>query len=107
MVFFNSTIVVMSLKPNNHFYLLSYDISCHNTRSRICKILQSYSYQWQKSVYECYLTPANCQNIKNQIIPQLNKKTDRFLIIKLPKNNPLITCGIALKPAENNMIYIG
>lgn len=59
------------------FYIVSYDISDDKTRYRAAKVLKSYGYRVQKSVFECQdLTEKKFLRMKDRLEALIDFTTD-------------------------------
>ncbi|RKX63764.1 MAG: CRISPR-associated endonuclease Cas2 [Thermodesulfobacteriota bacterium] len=77
---------------NRSLVVISYDISDDKRRNRISKLLENYGKRVQKSVFECFLTPEMCDEVKHRIMEILDKRQDRARIYPI--------CHACLKQAE-------
>ncbi|MGI6393641.1 MAG: CRISPR-associated endonuclease Cas2 [bacterium] len=62
-------------------YVIAYDISCNNERSRVSKILLGFGFRRQKSVFECVLSATD----KKKLIEKLAKLKIETGFIKIYK----------------------
>ena len=63
-------------------YAVVYDITDDKERTRIARLLKSYGFRVQKSVFECRLTKADKKKLINDLI-NLNIKTGSIKIYRL------------------------
>jgi len=63
-------------------YVVVYDISCDEERSRVDKILKSFGFRVQKSVFECKLDKKGRENLKEKL-RQLDIKTGFIKVYRL------------------------
>ncbi len=65
------------------FYLISYDIVEDRPRQRVLKLLKGFGFHVQKSVFECILTEAQIQRLRNKLNQLINQETDSVRIYRL------------------------
>lgn len=88
------------------FFLAAYDIA-HPKRLRLAlNVLKSYSTGGQKSVFECFLSPAEQSALLAEITPIIEPE-DRFLLLRLDPRSQVLTFGIAVPPQDPNFFYLG
>lgn len=64
-------------------YVFAYDIGDYRRQYQIRKALQAYTIGRQKSLYECWLTPAEHQALC-RTISRIIQPADKVLAFKLP-----------------------
>lgn len=74
-------------EPKRGYYLAAYDISDHKIRRRAAKLLLGYTTGRQKSVYECWLTKTEKENLIVKL-EELIPPTDKCHLFKLPTKKP-------------------
>ena len=78
-------------------YIAAYDISNPRRLRQALKILKGYACGRQKSVFECYLTPAEYWRLIKEMRALLDETEDRFLLIR---HDPRRYCQICCSTAE-------
>lgn len=76
-------------------YLVAYDIADHKRLARIHKKVEAYAIGGQKSFYECWLTPHEFSEFKQQINEILVTDEDRVMIFQLYDNTTPLLFGTA------------
>jgi CRISPR-associated endonuclease Cas2 len=61
-------------------YLFSYDICNDKTRRHLVKLLNSYGYRQQKSVFLCQLNHAQALMLQKSALKIINAETDQILL---------------------------
>jgi CRISPR-associated protein Cas2 len=88
-------------------YLAAYDISCNRRLRKALYILRAYASGGQKSVFECYLT----ENEKNQLLSEvstvIDPHDDRFMLLGLLGAKHVRTLGKAVLPQDGSFYYVG
>ena len=88
-------------------YLAAYDISDHGRLARVLTVVRGYASGGQKSVYECWLTVAEWQQLHREIAAVIDPAIDRFALFPLAPRRPLVTLGVAEPPAAPDFFYFG
>ncbi len=76
----------MTLNPTSFdkkFFVVAYDIVDDRRRTRVMKIMKGYGFHAQKSVFECYLTPAQLERLLKRLEKEIDKKMDNIRIYGL------------------------
>lgn len=68
------------------FYLIAYDISDSGRQHQVRNILQGYATGSQKSLYECWLTETEWQDLRCRL-PNLLQEGDRLHAVRLPETD--------------------
>lgn len=89
------------------FYLIAYDISDPRRQAQIRKHLQAYATGAQKSLFECWLTPKEWQELA-QTLPELLETGDKLHSVHLPENEDdnAMLFGLA-KPLRYDTFIVG
>lgn len=81
-------------------YLAAYDVSDPGRLREALKVLKGYASGRQKSVFECFLTPAERTRLLAAIRAVLDLREDRFFLVRLDPRCRIRTLGIAVKPTD-------
>ena len=92
---------------NRQLFLAAYDIRDNKRLYRMLHILKDYTCGGQKSVFECYLTPAERVRLTRRVFAVMDDTVDNFLIVPLRQSAPVRTIGMAVPPADESFLYIG
>jgi len=91
---------------NRQLYIAAYDIR-DNKRLRLAlRVLRGYASGGQKSVFECFLTPAEKKHLLDEIA-QVIAPEDRFFLLRLDARSRVITLGKAVAPQDGAFYYVG
>lgn len=63
-----------------HFYIVAYDIADDKRRAKVVKILEGIGLRVNYSVFECMLSKAKYDEIRNQLQALINEKEDQIII---------------------------
>ena len=88
-------------------YLAAYDIASPRRLRSALRVLKGYAAGRQKSVFECFLTPAEVQQLLDEIGEIIEERKDRFFLIRLQPGQPIHTLGIGVPMADPDWFYIG
>lgn len=88
-------------------YLIAYDITDAARLTRVREVLKGYSTGGQKSVYECWLTPAEHEEVVATLRGMIDPREDRVHLIVLDGRTRPHTLGIAVPPADPAFLYFG
>jgi len=64
-------------------YILAYDISNNQRRRRVTKLMESYGYRVQESVFEAFLSKADLKELRERLTNEINAKEDSIRIYAL------------------------
>jgi len=84
---------------NRQLYLAAYDISCNLRFRKALYVLRGFASGGQKSVFECFLTPAEKAQLLEEISLVIDPVEDRFILLKLAGTNHIRTFGKAVPSA--------
>ncbi|MBI4651972.1 CRISPR-associated endonuclease Cas2 [Candidatus Desantisbacteria bacterium] len=68
------------------YMVIAYDISSNKRRNKICDILSVYGARVNKSVFECFLTKKEFDDVKEKISENIKKGKDTVLYYFLCKD---------------------
>lgn len=93
--------------PERDLYLVAYDIAHPKRLRESLALVRSYATGGQKSVHECFLTPAEHGDLVSDFSFLLDESTDRLLVLRLDPRSRIYTLGVAAQPTDNNYFYVG
>ena len=88
-------------------YLIAYDISHPKRLNRVRHFLKGYSTGGQKSVYECFLTDWELEDVSDGLEERIKETQDRIHIFTMDGRSKTHTLGIAAQPCDPAYFYIG
>jgi CRISPR-associated protein Cas2 len=81
--------------PARDLYLIAYDICDPKRLARVIRYMKGWKAAGQKSFCECWLTPAECQQVLGEVNALIDPDYDRVHCLKLdPRMKPRLF-GIA------------
>ena len=98
---------IISPMTNRQLYLAAYDISCNRRLRKALYVLRSYASGGQKSVFECFLTPAEQAQLLEEIGRVIDPDEDRFILLRLAGAKHIRTLGKAVLPQDGSFFYVG
>jgi CRISPR-associated protein Cas2 len=92
---------------NRDLYIAAYDISCQRRLRAALKVVKGHATGGQKSVYECFLTPAERRDLLDDLRLVIKPIEDRVLLIRLDPRSRVHTLGIGEAPQDLPFFYCG
>ena len=92
---------------NRQLYLAAYDVSCPRRLRKALYVLRGFASGGQKSVFECYLTPAEKACLLDEIASVIDPIEDRFILLRLLGAKHIRTLGKAVLPQDGSFFYVG
>ena len=92
---------------NRHLYIAAYDISCNRRLRKALYVVRGYASGGQKSVFECFLTPAEKAQLLDDVSSIIDPVEDRFILLKLLGAKHIRTLGKAVLPQDGSFFYVG
>lgn len=77
----------------HHYYVVVYDIADNRRRYRAVKLLESYGSRIQESAFECNVSDAVMEKLKNKLVRVLDKSEDKLRVYRLTSRNTVFTFG--------------
>lgn len=88
-------------------YIAAYDIASPKRLRQALRIARNYATGGQKSVFECYLTPAEKRELMQAMIDLIDPVVDRFLLVPVDARGKVHVLGIAVAPSDPAFFYVG
>ncbi len=92
---------------NRQLYIAAYDISCNRRLRKALYVVRGYASGGQKSVFECFLTPAEKAQLLDDVNSIIDPVEDRFILLKLLGAKHIRTLGKAVLPQDGSFFYVG
>ncbi len=92
---------------HRQLYLAAYDISCSRRLRKALYVLRGFASGGQKSVFECFLTPAEKAELLENIGRVIDPIEDRFILLRLAGATHIRTLGKAVAPQDGSFFYVG
>ncbi len=88
-------------------YIAAYDIADPGRLRDALWLLKQHAAGRQKSVFECFLTPAERRDLLAEVAAIIDPAEDRFMLLPLAGTDGICTLGIAVPPADPDFFYVG
>ena len=88
-------------------YLAAYDIANDKRLRMFLKLLRSYSTGGQKSVFECWLSHQERNELIEMASHLMVHEEDRFMLFSLDGRQKVSVIGKAVEPVDKDWYYIG
>jgi CRISPR-associated protein Cas2 len=88
-------------------HIAAYDVADDGRLRDALKLLKGYASGRQKSVFECFLTPAERDALFAGVRAILDPVEDRFALLPLEPRGKCRTLGRAVKPVDPPWFYVG
>jgi CRISPR-associated protein Cas2 len=92
---------------NRVLYLAAYDVSEPARLRQALHVVKGYATGGQKSVYECFLTDAEREELLGRVRDVIDLDEDRFMLLRVEVRSPVRTLGIAVAPSDPAFYYVG
>lgn len=92
---------------NKQLHLVCYDVSDDKRLYHALKITRDYALGGQKSVHECWLSPAEKQELCERLERILEPEEDSLMIIRLDPRQQALAMGRGSIPENTDWFYIG
>lgn len=89
------------------FRIAAYDIREPRRLQQALHVLKGFSTGGQKSVFECFLTPAEHAELMRDMESLMDPEEDRFLTVEGGTGVAVRTLGIAVAPEDPPFFYLG
>ncbi len=93
--------------PKRSLYIAAYDISSPSRLRRVHHQVKGFATGGQKSVFECFLTPAERKQLIFQACTRMDEKEDRFALLRVEERICPFLYGIALPAQDPEFYYVG
>lgn len=87
-------------------YLVCYDITNPKRLRRVRRFLLAYRVGGQKSLFECWLTAADLETVRQGLQTLLDPKEDRAHIFQLDPRQKTRQLGCALPPHDGPFLIL-
>ena len=88
-------------------YIAAYDVADPKRLRKILKRVKAHATGGQKSVYECFLTPAERRELLADLRGLIDSDEDRVLLLRLDPRSRVRTMGIGVPPVDPPFFYCG
>lgn len=89
------------------FYLAAYDVAAPRRLAAALALVRGYATGGQKSVHECFLSPAERNELLHHMALILDEQEDRFMLLRLDPRARTYALGCAVPPVDPPYFYFG
>jgi CRISPR-associated protein Cas2 len=93
--------------PDRQLHLAAYDVACPRRLQAALDLVRAYATGGQKSVYECFLTPAEKGALLADMAALLDRRSDRFFLLRLDPRARTVALGCAVPAVDPPFFYAG
>ncbi|MBC7162682.1 CRISPR-associated endonuclease Cas2 [Immundisolibacter sp.] len=93
--------------PDRALHLAAYDVACPRRLQAALDLVRAYATGGQKSVYECFLTPAEKGALLADMAALLDSRCDRFFLLRLDPRAQTVALGCAVPAVDPPFFYAG
>ena len=88
-------------------YIATYDVADPRRLYRLRQAVRQYATGGQKSVFECFLTPAAHPELIMRALSIIDESKDCFALLQVEERTEPILLGIAIPAVDPDFQYIG
>ena len=88
-------------------YIATCEVADPRRLHRLHQAIRQYATGGQKSVFECFLTPAMRRALIGRALSIIDEGKDRFALLQVEERTKPILLGTAIPAADPNFQYIG
>ena len=88
-------------------YLIGYDIASSRRRRHALLAVKGHAVGGQKSLYECWLSKSELQNMLLKLNGLIDHDVDRVAVVRLNRLASVHTLGVAEAPSDGEYFYCG
>lgn len=88
-------------------FIIAYDVSDGGRLSRVRRFLKEYSTGGQKSVFECWLSPWELDQVCDGLLDLIDEIEDRVHVFPMDGRSRTHVLGAAVQPADPEFFFVG
>lgn len=88
-------------------YLYAYDLPDHRRRARLLEMSQRFAVGGQRSVYECWWSPAEAAAVREFTRGAIDADDDAVLVLRLDPRATVRTLGRGTPPSDPDIFIFG
>ena len=93
--------------PKRFFYIAAYDVADPARLRKALNLAKEFATGGQKSVFECFLTPSERDELIGRMGALLESEEDRFALLRVEPRAAPRTLGLAVPPSDPDWFYVG
>lgn len=88
-------------------YIAAYDVSEPARLRKVHHVVKRFATGGQKSVFECFLTPSERDDLLAGVCGILDEDEDRMALLRIEQRAKPMLLGVAVPAADPDFFYIG
>ena len=88
-------------------YIAAYDVSEPARLRKVHHVVKRFATGGQKSVFECFLTPAEREELLVDVRELLDEDEDRMALLRVEQRTRPMLLGIAVPASDPDFYYVG
>ncbi len=93
--------------PNRALYIAAYDVSDPKRLRMVHRTVKRFATGGQKSVFECFLTPAERSQLLTEARDIIAEEEDRLALLRIEQRAQPILHGIATPVVDPEYYFVG
>lgn len=93
--------------PNRALHIAAYDVASPARARQVRRVVKACATGGQKSVFECFLTPAERERLLARVRRLIDEREDRFTLLRVDERAAPVLLGVAKPPADTEFRYVG
>ena len=86
------------MKPPRYLFVIAYDVSDNRNRTRLYRLLTDYGTPIQYSVFECFVTSKQIEELQSAALALIDRRTDSFRFFEICRSCTGRTTNLGVKP---------
>ena len=88
-------------------YVVAYDVAKPSRLRKVHQTVRRFATGGQKSVFECFLTPAEREELLAEAGAIIDEEEDRLMLFRVEERAQPVLLGIAKPAADPDFVYVG
>ena len=88
-------------------YIAAYDVSEPSRLRKIHHVVKRFATGGQKSVFECFLTPSEREELLAEARALIDEDEDRLALLRVEERARPMLLGIAMPVVDPDFFYVG
>lgn len=88
-------------------YIAAYDVSEPARLRKVHHVIKRFATGGQKSVFECFLTPSEREELLAEAGALMDEDEDRLALVRVEERARPILLGVATPAADPEFFYVG
>ena len=93
--------------PHRALHIAAYDVASPAPARQVRRVVKACATGGQKSVFECFLTPAERERLLVRVRRLIDEREDRFTLLRVEERTAPVLLGVAKPSADPEFHYVG